>query len=108
MTDEFFGQFMWTNGDPMRILGTLVAGAVAILVVVLLTAGFIRRLLQKDVPPAWRTDLPHVARPTSVDATRLESIRQTLGLPPQADDQQQREHARRVLAKGRVRRFFGK
>ena len=108
MIEEFFGTFMWTNGDPMRIIGTLVAGGVAIIVVVLLMMSFVRRLLQKQEVPVLQTDLPRVAQPTSVDASQLESMRQTLWLPPKVDEGREREHARRVLAKGRVRRFFGK
>ena len=107
MMTDLFEHIMWTNGDPMRVFGTLVAGSVTIVIVVGLIVSFVRRRRDHGDAP-WRTEARADGHASSVETTELESMRQTLGLPPKADEEKDREHARRVLAKGRLRRLFGK
>ena len=95
------------DGDPMKMIGTLTAGIVTIVILVGLVVSFIRRLrVDNDTP--WRSDATHRGDTSSVAATELESMRHTLGLPPKADDVKDREQARQMIQKSRFRRLFGK
>jgi flagellar biosynthesis/type III secretory pathway M-ring protein FliF/YscJ len=103
---------MWGDMDKMTWIGHWVTLIAVFAIIITLLAGLIRGMVnrrreQTTIPP-WQQRAPAERAPSPAESSQLESMRQTLGLPPKADEEKQREHARRVLAKGRVRRFFGK